>query len=79
MEVLKAKEIERYGLELGTLEKELAKKVVYDISEEVYESFYEADSISLNTTNVYELDSRKGSLLGEDEDDDDFFDDFFDN
>ena len=38
MEVLKAKEIERYGTELGTLEKELAKlekKVVYDLSEEV--------------------------------------------
>lgn len=69
MEVLKAKEIERYGLELGTLEKELAKKVVYDISEEVHESSYRADSISLNTINVYDLDIHKGSLLGEDEDD----------
>ena len=67
MEVLKAKEIERYGLELGALEKELAKKVVYDISEEVYESSYEADGISLNTTNVYDLYSRKGSLLDEDD------------
>ena len=74
MEVLKAKEIERYGLELGTLEKELAKKVVYDISEEVHESSYGADSISLNTTNVYDFDSYTANLSEEDEDDDDVSD-----
>lgn len=73
MEVLKAKEIERYSSELGTFEKYLAKlenKVVCGLSDEVYESSCGADSISLNTTNVYDFDSYTASLSEEDEDDD---------
>lgn len=70
MEVLKAKELERYGTELGTLEKELAKlekKVVYDLSEEVYTSSYGEDTVNSSTAKVYDFDSKTVSLSEEDE------------
>lgn len=80
MEVLKAKEIERYGTELGTLEKELAKlekKVVYDLSEEVYTSSYGADTINSNTAKVYDFDSKTVSLSEDEEVSDELLQEYY--
>lgn len=80
MEVLKAKEIERYGTELGTLEKELAKlekKVVYDLSEEVYTSSYGEDTVNSNTAKVYDFDSKTVSLSEEDEVSDELLQEYY--